>query len=78
MTGEALNPRLPDGVVRARLGAVVEERKATAQIILDLEKLVLDSANKCIRVRNILTEVTIGMPAVQIRGLIKEALEQVS
>ncbi len=74
MTGDVLNPHLPDGVVRARLGAVMEERAATAQVIIDLEKLVINERNLCIRVRTVLMECK-SKTRPAILAAINEALE---
>lgn len=72
-----LSTTLPDGVVRARLGAVVQERVATAQTIIDLEKLVIDATNGVIRVRNILSEIRRYDPKLSILKAIDEALKEI-
>lgn len=72
-----LSSTLPAGVMSSRMAAMRDERIVTAKTIIDLEKQVIDVMNSMIRVRNILSEITRGMPSLQKWQLVQEALKEI-
>lgn len=74
-TTPAKQPHLPAGVVASRTAAIMAERAATAGVIIDLEKQVIDRQNILIRVETILREVKRSMARPMMISYVQEALK---
>lgn len=75
MTGPMpLDPELPKGVMSSRMSAMRDERIETAKVITQLEQVGVNTMNKIIRARVILSEVSVCTVKPAILAAIDEAL----